>query len=119
MGQDRLLFLSRTCYFAPRLGRGYPRAAMGRYYLHITDQDQFIRDVEGFDAAGPEEARREAERTVRELLQEGLWSADSRAGRLITVVDGTGSLVDTVSLWQVLETDGAFPPPSGKKARPI
>lgn len=81
---------------------------MARFFLHVVDNGELLRDAEGLDCEKAADARAEAIRVVGELLREGLWSAQSHAGRLINIVDSSGATVDIVSLWQMLEGEGAF-----------
>lgn len=78
---------------------------MVRFFLHIWDVGELLRDIEGLDCEGPAEARLEAIRVISELLRDGAWSTEVHPGRLINIVDGAGTLVDVVSLWQVLERE--------------
>lgn len=81
---------------------------MGRFFLHIANNGEVFRDVEGLDCDRLVDARAEAARVVLELLREGLWSAQSHTGQAIDIADSSGAILDTVSLWQTLEGNGAF-----------
>lgn len=74
---------------------------MTRFYLHISDRDQSIPDREGIECDGILAARHEALRVIAELVDSGLWAPNSHRGRLVTIADELGNVLDIVALWEI------------------
>jgi hypothetical protein len=72
-----------------------------RFYLHITDRAQSIPDAEGIECDGFIMARKEALRTIAELVDSGVWAPNSHGGRFVTIADERGHMLETVALWEV------------------
>lgn len=74
---------------------------MPRFYLHITDRQQSIPDAEGIECDGIITARKEALRTIAELVDSGAWAPNSHFGRFVTIVDEREHMLEIVALWEV------------------
>ncbi|MBN9365364.1 MULTISPECIES: hypothetical protein [unclassified Devosia] len=74
---------------------------MSRFYLHISDREQSIPDIEGIECDGILAARHEALRVIAELIDSGLWAPNSHSGRLITIADELGNVMDIVASWEI------------------
>ena len=68
---------------------------MPRYYLHIVD-GRMVRDEEGQEFPGLEEARTEAIASARSIMREALWEGRLPLNECIQIADGNGTILETV-----------------------
>ena len=69
---------------------------MSRYYLHLRNEGEFIKDLEGADFPDVEAAKVEAVRSAREIPEE-IWSGSPVHLRdSVEVADSEGRTVLTV-----------------------
>lgn len=68
---------------------------MLRYYFHIVD-GRFVRDEEGQEFPGLEEARAEAIAAARSIMREALWVGRLPLNECIQIADGNGTVLMTV-----------------------
>jgi len=66
-----------------------------RYYFHIVD-GRFIKDEEGQEFPGLEEARAEAIASARSIMREALWQGRLPLNECIQIADGNGTILTTV-----------------------
>jgi hypothetical protein len=70
---------------------------MGRFYFHILEGDDLVRDDEGSDLLDLSEARREALAAIREMVAEAVkFGKDDRAEALI-IADSQDRVIEVVS----------------------
>jgi hypothetical protein len=70
---------------------------MSRYYLHLRNEGEYIRDPEGADFANVEAAKLEAVRSAREIIADEIYSGSPVDLRdSIEVADTEGRTVLTV-----------------------
>jgi hypothetical protein len=69
-----------------------------RCYFNLVDASEVIRDREGIEVSGPEQARAEALQALRQQRQADPIAAQQWSGWTLTVVDGTGQLLFSVPL---------------------
>jgi hypothetical protein len=65
---------------------------MARYYFHIKDGADLIRDPEGSDLATAEDARSQALKSARELWADAIKSGRSLAADAVVIADEGGGL---------------------------
>jgi hypothetical protein len=75
---------------------------MGRFYFHVRDGDQLVRDEEGQDLPDTSAALSEAILTARELLANAIKSGKERIPDAIVVADESGQPIETVPIAIVL-----------------
>ena len=68
---------------------------MQRYYFHIID-GRTIKDEEGQEFSGLEEARAEAIACARSIMREALWKGRLPLNECIQIADGNGTVLATV-----------------------
>jgi hypothetical protein len=71
---------------------------MGRFYFHLKDGVELIRDPEGADLRDAAEAKRMALVSARELLADAIKSGKSRVPEAFVIVDEEGRAIATVPL---------------------
>ncbi len=71
---------------------------MPRYYFHIRDGKDLIRDEEGTELADPEAAHAEAMASARDLALDEIRSHNRVDGRSIEIVSEFGAMIDTVAV---------------------
>lgn len=77
---------------------------MPRYYLHIID-GRTVRDEEGQEFAGLEDARAEAVAGARSIMREALWEGRLPLNECIQVADENGTVVATVPLREAIKIE--------------
>ena len=75
---------------------------MGRFYFHLRQDDELIRDEEGTDLPDISAARHEAVLAARELLAEAIKDGKSNIPIAFVIADEAGRTVDTLPLAAVL-----------------
>ena len=70
---------------------------MPRYHFHILDEEGFIPDEEGEVLPDLEAARREARRSVKDLISECLKGGDEVDGREVEIADESGAVLSVSS----------------------
>ncbi|MBA2918292.1 hypothetical protein GON01_04805 [Sphingomonas sp. MAH-20] len=68
---------------------------MNRFYFHIVD-GQFVRDEEGQEFPGLEEAKAEAIAAARSIMREAIWAGRLPLNEGIQITDGNGTVLMTV-----------------------
>ena len=71
---------------------------MPRYYFHIRDGKDLIRDEEGTELADPAAAHAEALASARDLAVEELRKHHHIDGRWIEITSEFGDTIDTVAV---------------------
>jgi hypothetical protein len=69
-----------------------------RYYFHIRDGKNLIRDEEGTDLPGPEAAHAEAMASARDLALDEIRSQHRVDGRTIEIVSEFGDTIETLAV---------------------
>jgi hypothetical protein len=65
---------------------------MARYYFHIKDGVELIKDEEGSELPTPEEARLQALKTARELWADAIKAGKPLGADAIVIADEQGQL---------------------------
>lgn len=78
---------------------------MPRYYLHIRDGEQLIRDTEGIDLPGVVSAKGEAEDAAREILAAKVKAGDIIDGQEFEICDAWGNRLLSVPFRSVLKLE--------------
>ncbi|WP_046348069.1 DUF6894 family protein [Sphingomonas changbaiensis] len=68
---------------------------MPRYFFHIVD-GRTVRDEEGQECPGLDEARAEAVASARSIMREALWSGRLPLNECIEIADEKGQILLTV-----------------------
>jgi hypothetical protein len=71
---------------------------MPRYYFHVRDGAELIRDEEGTELADPEAARAEALASARDLALDEIRSQHRVDGRQIEIASEFGDTIGTVAV---------------------
>jgi hypothetical protein len=71
---------------------------VARYYFHLANRRDFIRDEDGLELADLAQARTEALKAIEELRQENPVAAMDWAGWRLDVADSSGVVVFSISL---------------------
>lgn len=66
---------------------------MSRYFFHIEDGEEQIKDLEGIELEGLDAVRDEALQSARELMSEGILNGRQSDGRRFVVTDEGGVIV--------------------------
>jgi hypothetical protein len=66
---------------------------MSRYFFHIEDGEEQIKDLEGIELEGLDAVRDEALQSARELMSEGILNGRQPDGRRFVVTDEGGVIV--------------------------
>jgi len=75
---------------------------MGRFYFHLRDGAELIRDPEGADLRDAAEAKRMALLSARELLAEAIKSGKSRIPEAFVIADEAGRTLHVLPFVEVL-----------------
>jgi hypothetical protein len=75
---------------------------VGRFYFHLRQDDELIRDEEGTDLPDISAAHHEAVLAARELLAEAIKDGKSHVPIAFVIADEAGRTVDTLPLAAVL-----------------
>ena len=75
---------------------------MKQFYFHLRTGDDIIFDLEGSTLADYSSARREAERSVRELLANAIKAPNTKIPDKLVIANGDGVELGTVSFGEVL-----------------
>ncbi|WOH53528.1 DUF6894 family protein [Bradyrhizobium sp. sBnM-33] len=75
---------------------------MARFYFHLRDQAELLKDVEGVELKDLSEARRLALCSARELLANSIKSGSSPVAEAFVIADENGQSIETVRLADVL-----------------
>ncbi|MGV3552165.1 DUF6894 family protein [Rhizobium sp.] len=78
---------------------------MPKFYFHVRDGDQIIRDHEGIDMPGKDAAAAEAKQAARDLLAEQLKFGATLDTRQFEIVDDRGEKVLSLPFRSVLRLD--------------
>jgi hypothetical protein len=78
------------------------RVAMGRFYFHLRQGDQLIRDDEGLDLPDLAAAQHEAVAAARELLAEAVKRGTPSVPDAFVIADEAGRTLGTLPLAAVL-----------------
>lgn len=76
---------------------------MPRYFLHIRDGEQMIRDDEGVELPSVVSAKGEAEDAARELLADKVRAGEIIDGQEFEICDAWGNRMLTVPFKSVLK----------------
>ena len=71
---------------------GKPERAMARYYFHIKDGADLIKDPEGSELLTADEARSQALKSARELWADAIKSGRDLGADAVVIADEQGSL---------------------------
>src|SRR4029077_6927200 len=71
---------------------GKPERAMARYYFHIKDGANLIKDLEGTELVTADEARRQALKSARELWADAIKSGRDLGADAVVIADEQGSV---------------------------
>jgi hypothetical protein len=66
---------------------------MPRYFFHIKDEVEIIRDEEGLELRGLDAVREEATESAREMMSEKVRAGHGPDGRAFVVTDEQGHVV--------------------------
>jgi hypothetical protein len=75
---------------------------VGRFYFHLRQDDELIRDEEGIDLPDISAAHHEAVLSARELLAEAIKDGRSNIPIAFVIADEAGRTVGTLPLAAVL-----------------
>jgi len=75
---------------------------MARYYFHVRDQHGVIRDEEGTELAGLEDAIAEAQASARDFLVQDIKEGRKSEDRVIEIADDLGKVLARVPLGDVM-----------------
>jgi hypothetical protein len=76
---------------------------MPRYYFHLTDGKETVKNPEGMDLPGTAAAREEAMVLARDLKHGKVMPGRSWNGWLVSVVDQHGHQVEAVPIADLLD----------------
>jgi hypothetical protein len=76
---------------------------MPRYYFHLTDGKEMLKNPKGLDLPGNAAAREEAVILARDLKHGKVHPGRSWKGWLVEIVDGHGHRVDSVPIDEVMD----------------
>ena len=68
---------------------------MVRYYFHIVD-GRTVKDEEGQEFPGLDEARAEAIAAARSIMREAIWTGRLPLNECIQIADEKGAVLETV-----------------------
>jgi hypothetical protein len=68
---------------------------LSRFYFHIVD-GRTVRDEEGQEFPGLEEARVEAIAAARSIMREALWAGRLPLNECIQIADANGTVIEIV-----------------------
>jgi hypothetical protein len=69
-----------------------------RYYFHIRDGKELIRDEEGTELVDPDAAHAEALASARDLALDEIRSRNRVDGRIIEIVSEFGDTIETIAV---------------------
>jgi hypothetical protein len=69
---------------------------MPRYFFHVRDGDDLIRDEEGTELPDPQAAKAEAMASARDLAMDEIRSKNRVGGRKIEIVGEFGETIQTL-----------------------
>jgi hypothetical protein len=69
-----------------------------RFYFHLRSGDELVRDDDGEDFPDVSSARREAEKSAREILADAIKSGRENVPQAFVIADEQGREIDTVPL---------------------
>ncbi|HEY2032149.1 MAG TPA: hypothetical protein VGH02_00540 [Rhizomicrobium sp.] len=75
---------------------------MARYYFHVRDEHGTVRDEEGTELPGIEDARFEARMSARDLIIQNIAAGKEANGRTIDIANEKDEVLETVSLRDVM-----------------
>jgi hypothetical protein len=75
---------------------------MPRYYFHIREGQDLVRDEEGTEASDLEAAKSEARDSARDLAIDGIRNKRPLEGRLVEVADGEGKTLAVIAIRDVV-----------------
>jgi hypothetical protein len=78
---------------------------MPRYYFHLTDGKETVKNPEGMDLSGTAAAREEAMVLARDLKHGKVMPGRSWNGWLVSVVDQHGHQVEAVPIADLLDEE--------------
>lgn len=74
-----------------------------RYFFHIRDENGLVRDEEGSELAGIEDARKEAHLSARDLIIDDVRRGQRVAPRIIEITDENGQILESVPVRQIVD----------------
>jgi Domain of unknown function (DUF6894) len=74
---------------------------MARYFFHVRDGSDLVRDAEGIELSGVSGITTEILLAAREVLAEDEWIDELTADRFFEIVDEAGKLVLVVPFVEV------------------
>ena len=75
---------------------------MTRYYFHIKDGADLIRDLEGTELSTADEARSQALKTARELWADAIKSGRDLGADAVVIADEGGETLSFVPMGEAL-----------------
>jgi hypothetical protein len=69
-----------------------------RLFFHLVRGSEIIRDENGIDVAGPQEARTEALRAIEELRRDEPLASQDWAGWRLAITDASGAVLLSIDL---------------------
>jgi len=75
---------------------------MGRFYFHLRDGSELIRDPEGVDLRDAAEAKRMALLSARELVADAIKAGSPNVPEAFVIADDAGQTLDIIPLATVL-----------------
>lgn len=78
---------------------------MARFYFHIRNHEEFVRDEEGVEMSNARAALEEAEDAAREILAEKVRKGEVIDGNRFEVHDELGTRLFTLPFRDVLRLD--------------
>jgi hypothetical protein len=75
---------------------------MARYYFHIKDGADLIKDPEGTELSTPDDARLQALRSARELWADAIKSGRELAADAVVIADERGQTLTFVPMAEAL-----------------
>src|SRR5262245_16826878 len=79
--------------YCPGVTRVLGESTMRRYFFHVEDEAQQIKDIEGIELDGLDAVREEALQSARQLMSEDILGGHRPDGRRFVVTDEGGVIV--------------------------
>lgn len=75
---------------------------MARFYFHLRDGDELVKDPEGSDLPDVDAAKREALLAARDILSDAIKAGKSKVPEAFVIADEAGRAVETIPLAAIL-----------------
>jgi hypothetical protein len=75
---------------------------MSRFYFHVVEGAELLRDVEGAHLRDALEARRIAIRSAREILADAIRGGKNKIPEALLITDEEGRAIETIPFASVL-----------------